>query len=314
MPAIAVYLCLYQWSLIKVLAFLLIFIDPQLREHLGYLQRHESTEYGITCILGGCREDGHIQVLVDIEHITDLLRQDTPLIVTEVVDNNKEDFVPSVNGRKDLGLEDFRGNKRSVVSLLFYPIEIMLLYELSEAVVSLFLLHSQHLHHTAVGTGKFELPSNKFLIYLLPVVKGTAITYLYRYLLVLLLIAGLRHLGNDFLLMYILLQCKQNLTGVYRLYKVVGNLRANGLVHDILLLTLRNHHHRCRRLYLLYLLKGLQSRQAWHLLVEKDEVECLLTTLIYRVRSIADGNHLITFLLQKDYMCLEKFYLVIDPK
>lgn len=87
----------------------------------------------------------------------------------------------------------------------------MLLYELSEAVVSLFLLHSQHLHHTAVGTGKFEFPSNKFLIYLLPVVKGTAITYLYRYLLVLLLIAGLRHLGNDFLLMDILLQCKQNL-------------------------------------------------------------------------------------------------------
>ena len=51
--AVALYLCLYQRTLIEVLTLLLVLIDPQLWEHLRYLGGHQSAEDSITCIL--CR-------------------------------------------------------------------------------------------------------------------------------------------------------------------------------------------------------------------------------------------------------------------
>ena len=49
--AIAVYLRLYEWSLIEVLALLLLLIDPKVGKHLGNLVGHEPRKDGVAGIL-----------------------------------------------------------------------------------------------------------------------------------------------------------------------------------------------------------------------------------------------------------------------
>ena len=42
LSAIALQLCLDEWCLVEVLAFLLVLVDPQVRKHLGYLVWHQT--------------------------------------------------------------------------------------------------------------------------------------------------------------------------------------------------------------------------------------------------------------------------------
>ncbi len=88
---------------------------------------------------------------------------------------------------------------------------------------------------------------HKSLVHLYPVFIRAAIAYLHGYLLEVLLVARLGHLSHYFLSMYILLQRQQYLVGVNRLYQIVGNLRPDGLIHNVLLLALGHHNHRHRR-------------------------------------------------------------------
>ena len=94
-----------------------------------------------------------------------------------------------------------------------------------------------------------------------------ALLYLHGYIHEVLLIAALRHLRLNSLTVDILLQGEEYLVGVDGLDEVVGNLRADGLVHDILLLTLRHHDDGCGWLYVPDELQRLKTAQSWHLLV-----------------------------------------------
>ena len=57
---VALQLGLDERRLIDVLALFLVFIDPQIWEHLGYLRRHEAREDGIAGILCGGGQDGAV--------------------------------------------------------------------------------------------------------------------------------------------------------------------------------------------------------------------------------------------------------------
>ena len=59
--------------------------------------------------------------------------------------------------------------------------------------------------------------------------------------------------------MNILLQRQQYLVGIHWLNEIVGYLTTDGLIHDILFLTLRNHYYRNRRCNLLDTLQGVKS-------------------------------------------------------
>ena len=109
---------------------------------------------------------------------------------------------------------------------------------------------------------------NEPFVCLHPVFVATAVLYLHSYLLKLLLILVLCNLGLQLAAVNVFLQREQYLVGVYRLDQVVGNLLSDGLVHDVLLLTLGDHHHGRGRRYFLDALQRFQSAQTRHLLIE----------------------------------------------
>ncbi len=114
--------------------------------------------------------------------------------------------------------------------------------------------------------------------------------------------------------MDVLLYRQEYLVGVDGLDEVVGYLCSDGLIHDVFLLALRHHDHGRGRLDVLYLLKGLQTAQSRHLLVEQYEVESVLGTLLYGIAAVAHGAHIVAFLLQEDDVGVQQLYLVVDPK
>ena len=81
----------------------------------------------------------------------------------------------------------------------------------------------------------------KALININPVLPGLTIENLHGDLLEVLLVLALGYLGFNSTTVDVLLQRQQNLIGVDGLDEVVGNLLSDGLVHDILFLTLGHH-------------------------------------------------------------------------
>ena len=67
--------------------------------------------------------------------------------------------------------------------------------------------------------------------------------------------------------MDVLLQRQQYLVGIDGLDEVIGNLLADGLVHDVLLLALGDHHDGHLWCNLLNALQGLQATESGHHLV-----------------------------------------------
>ena len=140
-----------------------------------------------------------------------------------------------------------------------------------------------------------------------------AVVYLHGDLSEVLLISCLRDFGDNLPLMDVLLQRQQNLRGIDGLDEVVGNLGADGLVHDVLLLALGAHHNGRGGLYLLDILERFESAETGHHLIEEDEVEGFLTAFFNGVVAVADGYHFVAFLLEEKDVGLEQFNLVVYP-
>ena len=83
-------------------------------------------------------------------------------------------------------------------------------------------------------------------------------------------------LAHDVALVDMLLQAQQYLAGVDGLDEVVGYLLADSLLHDALLLALGDHNDGYLGMQALDLLERLQSVQARHVLVQKDDVRPVL--------------------------------------
>ena len=275
--AVAVDLRLDERFLVEVLTLLLVLIDPQLWKHLGYLLRHQSAEDGVAGILRGGGKDAEIDLLVDVEEVGHLAGEHAPLVEAEVVDDDQEDLLATVNAWKDKLLEEVgthRGARRTQLLLLAatqlepvcagwllrgYPVEIVLLDVFGKPDIGLLLLHLQHVRHIALRAAQFQFPAYQPLIDLGPVGEGATVADLHGDLLVVLLVACLRHLGDDLLSVDILLERQKNLTGIDGLDEVVGDLRSYRLLHDVLLLALRHHDDGRGRLYLLDALERLET-------------------------------------------------------
>ena len=248
LPAVSLELRLDKWGFIQVLAFLLVFIHPEVREHLGDLVRHQTAEDGITGILGSRRQDAIVQVLVNVELFADLIGEHPPLVVAEVVEHHEEHLPTLVQQGEHLALENlWRQHRTQIIGLhpmglyVSHPIQIVLPDELSEAVVRIFLLHLQHLRHAAVRGTQFQFPVHQTLIDVCPVLPRATVLDLHGYLLEILLILALRDLRLYLPAVDILLQGQQDLVGIDGFDEVVGNLLADGLFHNVLLLALRHH-------------------------------------------------------------------------
>ena len=313
LATIAVELRLYERSLVEVLPFLAVFIHPQFGEHLGDDVRHQARENGISGVLRGSGQDAEVEVLLDIKLVGNLCLQGAPLVEAEVVDYEQEHLLSGIQGREHTTLEDVGTHERTPF-IAFYPFHVVLADELAKVHIGLALLQCQHLIHLTVGSRKLLFPVCQALINLHPVLERTGVAYLHSYLSEVLLIARLRHLGDYLLLMDILLQRQQYLSGIDGLYQVVGNLRTDGLVHDVLFLALGNHHHGCCRKDFLYASQCLQAADARHVLVEQYQVVRLLGTLLQSIESVGYGVHFISFFLKKQDVSLQQLNLIINPK
>ena len=114
--------------------------------------------------------------------------------------------------------------------------------------------------------------------------------------------------------MDILLERQQYLIGVYRLYQVVGNLLSDGLLHNVLLLALGNHHHSDRGINLLEFAQGFETADTRHLLIQQHQIEVALTAQVEGIGTVANGHDLIAFLLEEHDVALELLNLVVYPK
>ena len=161
---------------------------------------------------------------------------------------------------------------------------------------------------------ELQLPVHEVLVHLGPVFVGGSVVYLHGYAAHILLVTGIDSLGDDILLVDVLLQRQQYLVGVDRLDEVVGNLGADGLVHDVLLLALGHHHHRHGGLHLLDERQRLESREARHILIEQDKVIVAFAATIQRITSVGRRVHLVVLSLEKKDMGTQEFYLVVNPK
>ena len=313
--AVAVDLRLDERFLVEVLTLLLVLIDPQLWKHLGYLLRHQPAEDGVAGILRGGGKDAEIDLLVDVEEVGHLAGEHAPLVEAEVVDDDQEDLLATVNAWKDKLLEEVgthRGARRTRLLLLAatqlkpvcagwlprgYPVEVVLLDVFGKPDIGLLLLHLQHVRHIALRATQFQFPAHQPLIDLGPVGKGTTVADLHGDLLVVLLIARLRHLGDDLLSVDVLLERQKNLTGIDGLDEVIGYFVSDGLVHDVFFFALGDHDDGNLGIFHLDLAEGIEPAQSRHVFVEDNEVEGLMSSFFKRISSIRYSCDFISFLL-----------------
>ena len=114
LTTIALQLRLDEGSLVQVLTFFLVFVNPEVGEHLCNLVGHQTAEDGITRILCGCGQDAAVEALVDIELLAEFLGKHAPLVVTEIVEQHEEHFFAFVEQGENLGLKDIGAQKRAL--------------------------------------------------------------------------------------------------------------------------------------------------------------------------------------------------------
>ena len=125
-----------------------------------------------------------------------------------------------------------------------HPRLIVLFHKLAERGVCLVLLHHQQLVHVRFRLCQLHFPENEFLVQFIPVLDGVRLVDLFRDAAEFLLIVGSGLLRHQRTGMQVLFERHENLVRIDRLDKIVGNLVADSLVHDVFLLALRNHNHR----------------------------------------------------------------------
>ena len=114
--------------------------------------------------------------------------------------------------------------------------------------------------------------------------------------------------------MQVLLDGQQDLHRVDRLDEVVGDLAADGLVHDVLFLALGNHDDGHIGLHDFDALQGHKAADTRHVLVEDDEVEDLAAQGIEGVTSVGDRFHLVALVLEEQDVGLQQVDFVVGPQ
>ena len=194
------------------------------------------------------------------------------------------------------------------------PVLVVALDELGKAEVGFLLLHAQHFAHVAPDFGQLELPEHKALVDFYPVVGRHRVVDAHAEFAKLLSVVELSHLVGDFLLVDVALQGQQNLVGIDGLDEVVGNVGADGLVHDVFFFTLGDHHDGYGRQKRLDFSQRLQARESGHVLVEQNQVEALLLTQVDGVGTVGCLANLVTFAFQKKDLGAHHSDFVVYPQ
>ncbi len=87
-----------------------VFVHPQVGEHLFYPERYEAYEDGVAGILGRCRQDGGVKLLLHVEEFRHERLHHPPLVETEIVYQHDKHLLAPVKHREDAPLEDLGGS------------------------------------------------------------------------------------------------------------------------------------------------------------------------------------------------------------
>ena len=243
---------------VDIETLVLILFNPVFGIHSRYISRHQAGENSVSGILRGSREDGGVEVLVDIEKFRheglDLL----PLVKAEIVYQEEAYLVAVVKQRKYTAPEYLMAHQRMVVA--GDPVLVITLDELAEIGIGVALLHQQHfLHRRVVGFGQFQFPPHQLAIYLHPFLHCGGAVDVAGNMLELLTIVARSLFGDYFPAVQIFLDGKKYLVGIHRFYQIIGNPVAYGLVHDVLLFRLCDHDHRNLGVSLIDEVKSLET-------------------------------------------------------
>ena len=300
--------------LVEVLALFFLFLHPKVGIMAAYLQGHHACEDGVAGVLGGCGEDGEVQVFVNVERGLEFVGQHAPLVEAAVVQHEQTYVFAFAETGKDAPFHHVGADKRALAGGGGYPRFVVAPNVFGEGQIGLFLLHPQHIGHRPARFGEFQFPAHQAFVEFYPLVGRQAVANLHAYLGKLAAVGRLRHLAHDFALVDILLQGHENLVGIDGFDKVVGNLGSDGLVHQVFGLVLRHHNHGHGGADFLDACQGFQSAEAGHILVEEDEVVVVFAAQFDGVRPVRGGRHVIILAAQEYHVCLEQIYLVIYPK
>ena len=191
----------------------------------------------------------------------------------------------------------------------------MFLDKLSKGGVRLFLLQAEHFAHRRVGIlFQLQLPSDQAAVEVFPRFGVARIVHLQGDLRKVLPITGLGLLLHNLTLVDILLQREENLHRIDRLEEVVGNLRPDGLVHQVFGLVFRDHHHGKRGTDGLDLAEGFQSGESGHVFVEQDEVVITFLAEVDGIAAVGSGGDFVAALFEEDAMGFEEVDFVVDPE
>ena len=302
-----------QCLFMQVLALFFLLVHPKRGVHLFDLQGHQSREDGVAGVLRGGRQNAEVDIFVYVEVICQFLAQHAPLVKAEVIEHQQKHLFARGEQGEDAAFHHVGAEYGAAVGR-GNPCGVVLCDELGEISVGIGFLHLQHLVHRAVGLRKFQLPVHQLFIEFFPALRIKVFRHLEVYFGKLLPVTRLRGFLHDFAAVYVFLNAQQDLVGVDGLDEVVGDFRADGLVHNIFLLVFRYHHHGRVHPALFELRERFEAAEAGHVFIEKYEVEIFFLAQFERVRAVGSGGNVITFLFEKQDVGAEQVNLVVHPK
>ncbi len=195
------------------------------------------------------------------------------------------------------------------------PVEVVAFHEFAELVVGLFLLVGEYLADAAVGgVGQFDLPVHQFPVDGAPFVEVACVAQRRGDASELGAVVGRVAFGDELSGVDVFLYGKEHLVGVDRFDEVVGDLGADRLVHDVLLLAFGDHDDGGGGTQLLDRRQGFEPRHARHHLVEYDEVVDGGAHHLDRIGTVVACVYLVSLPSQEKNVRLEQIDLVVYPQ
>ena len=298
-----------------VLAAGVTLVKPVGGVFLGDNRRHQAGEQGVAGVMRGRGQDAVAHTLVlDVIVVVNQRVDAAPLVIAEIVDDEQEGALLVAELREQLLLQHRVRLQGLVVGAAVDPVEVVALHEFGELHVGLLLLRGEHLGNALVfDFFDLQLPVNQVLVKGRPLLDIHPVGDAHGELAERLLIVAGHLLAHKLLVVDILLQAEQYLVGVHRFDEVVGDIGADGVLHDVLLFALGNHHDGKMRVVLLEALEGLQAAQSGHILIQKDDVHKLFLQDFEGFHTAHRGNHVIALGLQEQYMRFQQVNLVVRP-
>ena len=238
-----------------------------------------------------------------------------PLVVAEVVDQQKRRLGVCVRYGEDLVAHEHVRHHGRRLRAAVDPVVVVAAHEFAEFLIGLGLLVGEHLLDALVGgVLQFDLPACQTAVDRTPVGEGVGHLQRGGDASEFRTVVGRRLLGYELLLVDVLFDRQEHLIGVHGFDEVVGDLRSDGLVHDVLLFALRYHDYGRRGAYLFDFRKRFEPRHAGHHLVEDNQVVGRLRGHVDGVVTVVAGVYLVSFPLQKENMGLEQLHFVVHPE